>query len=145
MKRNLKLPLAGALVAGLLLATAVAVFAAPPTQDATQTPKTDIGVVGTGRIFVKPDTAIASIGVDVTAPTLDAALTDADPRANKVVEAIKAQGVDPKDIQTSTYNIFPVTSQPKEGETAQIVRVHLMYQYNVKVRNLDNLGKVMDS
>ncbi len=105
----------------------------------------DIEVTGTGKVYAKPDTAIASVGVDVTAPQLADALKQAGDAAAKLVAAVKAQGIDDKDIQTSAYNIYPVTTQPKEGEAAKVTGYRVDYEYNVKVRQLENAGKVMDA
>ena len=69
--------------------------------DTSATP--DIEVVGTGHVFAKPDTAIASVGVDVTAPTLAAALKQANDDSSKLVAVAKAQGITDDDIQTSAY------------------------------------------
>ena len=129
----------------------VALMAADATQVASaQSPtptasRTDIGVSGTGRVFVAPDTAIASLGVDITAPTLAEATKQASDQMTAVVNAIKAQGVDAKDIQTSSYSVYPITSQPKEGETPKITGYHVSNIVTVKVRNIANVGKVLDA
>lgn len=114
-------------------------------QTATTTPKTDIGVTGTGHVSVTPDTAVASIGVEITAPTLADATKQANDKMTAVLAAIKAQGVDAKDIQTSSYNVFPITNQPKEGETPKITAYRVSNIVTVKVRTIANVGKVLDA
>src|SRR5947207_10731427 len=97
-----------ALLAGItiVVVATVAVLAQAGTpqtvnaQTPTNTPKSDIGVSGTGHVSVTPDTAIASIGVDITAATLAEATKEASDKMTAVIAAIKAQGVDAKDIQT---------------------------------------------
>src|SRR5581483_9919540 len=83
------------------MSTPAVADAQAPTPTA---PRTDIGVSGTGHVFVQPDTAIASVGVDITAATLADATKQAADKMTAVINAIKAQGVDAKDIQTSSYN-----------------------------------------
>ncbi len=117
---------------------------ATPTPPSSS-PRTDIGVSGTGRVFVQPDTAIASIGVDITAPTLAEATQQANEKMTAVINAIKTQGVDAKDIQTSSYNVYPITNQPKEGETPKITGYHVTNIVTVKIRNIANVGKVLDA
>lgn len=113
-----------------------------PTPSA---PRTDIGVSGTGRVFVAPDTAIASLGVDITAPTLAEATKQASDQMTAVINALKAQGVDAKDIQTSSYNVYPITNQPKEGESPKITGYHVSNIVTVTIRNIANVGKVLDA
>ncbi|HZQ10344.1 MAG TPA: SIMPL domain-containing protein [Anaerolineae bacterium] len=108
-------------------------------------PRSDIGVTGTGQVFVKPDTGIASVGVNVTAPTLDAALNEVNQKMTAVINAIKAQGVDAADIQTTSYNVSPITNQPKEGESAVVTGYNVQNIVTVKIRNIDNVGKVLDA
>lgn len=114
-------------------------------QTTSTTPKTDIGVSGTGRVSVTPDTAIASIGVEITAPTLAEATKEASDRMTAVIAAIKAQGVEAKDIQTSSYNVYPITNQPKEGETPKITAYRVSNIVTVKIRKIADVGKVLDA
>jgi len=115
-------------------------------QDSTPTaPRTDIGVSGTGRVFVAPDTAIASIGVDITAPTLAEATKQASAQMTAVINAVKAQGIDDKDIQTSSYSVYPITNTSKEGETPKITGYHVTNIVTVKIRNIANVGQVLDA
>lgn len=116
-----------------------------PANTPTPAPQSDIGVSGTGHVSVTPDTAIASIGVEITAPTLAEATKEASDKMTAVLAAIKAQGVDAKDIQTSSYNVFPITNQPKEGETPKITAYRVSNIVTVKVRKIADVGKVLDA
>lgn len=123
---------------------------APVTVPPTPAPgagqvRSDIGVVGTGRVFAAPDTAMLNIGVEITGATLEAASKDASDRMAKLLAAIKAQGVDAKDIQTTNYSIYPITSNPKEGESPTITGYRVSNQVTVKVRKIDDAGKVLDA
>jgi uncharacterized protein YggE len=124
------------------MSTPAVADAQAPTPTA---PRTDIGVSGTGHVFVQPDTAIASVGVDITAATLADATKQAADKMTAVINAIKAQGVDAKDIQTSSYNVYPITNQPKEGETPKIIGYHVQNIVTVKIRTIANVGKVLDA
>ncbi len=152
MNRLTKLGVPALLAAGILVAAAgfavMGQVGSPNVANAqttTTTPKTDIGVSGTGKVSVTPDTAIASIGVEITAPTLEEATAQASEAMTKVIEAIKAQGVDAKDIQTTSYNVYPLTNSPKEGETPTVTAYRVSNIVTVKVRNIDNVGKVLDA
>jgi len=140
-------------VLAVVTMTAVAIVAVMAQGGATKTAnaqttnpsKSEIVVSGIGRVYVAPDTAVASIGVDITAPTLDEATKQANDAMTAVIAAIKAQGVDAKDIQTSGYSVYPITNSPKEGETAKITGYRVTNVVTVKVRNIANVGKVLDA
>jgi hypothetical protein len=127
----------------LALSVQNAAVQAASAQDET-TPTRVIAVSGTGRVSGAPDQASISIGVQITAPTLAEATQQASANMTKVLDAIKAQGVDPKDIQTSQYNVNPITNY-KEGQPPEITGYQVTNVVNVTVKNLDNLGKILDA
>lgn len=151
MKRISKFGIPALLAGGTIAVVAiVAVLAQASTpkvanaQTPTNTPRSDIGVSGIGRVSVTPDTAIASIGVEITAPTLAEATKESSDKMTAVINAIKAAGVDAKDIQTTSYNVYPLTNQPKEGETPKVTAYRVSNIVTVKVRKIDDVGKVLD-
>jgi len=64
-----------------------------------------IWVNGTGTVTVTPDIAIVNLGVSAQAATVAEALAQASAAMNKISAALTANGIDPKDIQTSNFNI----------------------------------------
>ena len=62
----------------------------------------------------------------------------------KVVAALKASGIDAKDIQTSSLRVEPRYTRPKEGEAAQIDGYRVINQVQIVARNLDRLGDILD-
>jgi uncharacterized protein YggE len=152
MNRLVKVGLPAVLAAGILVgAAAFAVLGQVGTpkvanaQTPTNEPRTNIGVSGTGKVNVSPDTAVASIGVEITAPTLEEATAQASELMTKVLDAIKAQGVDAKDIQTTSYNVYPLTDNPKEGESPKVTAYRVSNLVTVKIRNIENVGAVLDA
>ena len=127
-----------ALGVGGLLAGGMPVLVNAQGPSTATTP--NIEVTGTGHIFAKPDAAIASVGVDVTAVSLAAALKQANDDASKLVAVAKAQGIADNDIQTSAYTMNPVTDQD-----GKVTGYRVNYQYNIKIRVIDSVGKVMDA
>src|SRR5919202_5456025 len=147
IKRSIQL---GMLAGVLLVAIAIAAWRVASAQTPTPAPgsiqtMSDIGVSGTGRVFAEPDTAIASVGVEITAATLDQATKDAQTRMDAVLTRIKSLGVDAKDIQTVSYNVFPVTNEPKPTETAKITGYRVSNIVQVKIRKIGDTGKVLDA
>jgi uncharacterized protein len=139
------------MVLSVLITGCGAAQAAPPAQaTATQTPggsapTTDVGVSGTGHVFASPDTAVASVGVDITDATLALATSDASAKMTAVLDKIKSLGVDSKDITTISYDVNPITSNPKEGETPTITGYQVSNVVRVKIRNLADVGKILDA
>ena len=139
-------------VLALMLGSTQAPANAAPSAQATVTPTpgsgqptTDIGVSGTGKISGTPDTAIASVGVEITSTTLAQATSDAATRMNAVIAKIKDMGVDAKDITTISYSVNPQTSNPKEGELPRIVGYRVTNIVQVKIRKIDDAGKILDA
>ena len=66
-----------------------------------------ITVTGVGIVKATPDTAEFSFGVETQGATSTEALQKNGAAVKKVIEAIKAAGVAPSDIQTQTVSVFP--------------------------------------
>jgi uncharacterized protein YggE len=150
--RYARLSLIVVLMVLVIVTAACGVANAAPSLQGTATPTpgsnsptTDIGVTGTGHVFAKPDTAIATVGVEITASTLAQATSDANTRMTAVLDKIKSLGVDSKDITTVSYNVNPITSNPKGGETPQITGYNVSNIVQVKIRKLDDVGKILDA
>ena len=151
-RRIVKVALVGMLAVMALGAVACGgpVSAAPPAQGGTavpssNTPTSDIGVSGTGRVFADPDTAIATVGVEMTSATLAAASSDVSTRMTAVINKIKSMGVDPKDIKTTSYSVNPITSPQKDTEVPRITGYHVSNVVQIKIRKLDQVGPIMDA
>jgi uncharacterized protein len=120
-----------------------------PAPSTTSLPRT-VTVIGEGTVSVKPDVATATVGVEVVAATVKDATSQASSNMDKVMAALKAAGVQDKDIQTSNYSItFERSSEPKpatsnnEGTvSAGLYRVSNMV--TVKIRDLTKVGQIMD-
>lgn len=129
-------------VVGLASRTDIANASAPLQTE--QPVKREITVSGTGTVSAQPDEASISIGAQITAPTLAEATKQASDIMTKVLAAIKAQGVDAKEIQTSSYTVNPITNY-KENEPATVTGYQVMNVVTVKVKKLDTVGQVLDA
>lgn len=130
-----------AVVMGVAAKTELA-DAAPVTAD-SNTPR-EIIVSGTGRVAVTPDQANVTVGVQFTAPTLTEASRQASENITRVLDALKAQGVDAKDIQTSSYTITPLNTY-QEGQAPTIIGYQVSNILVVRVRSIENVGQVLDA
>jgi uncharacterized protein len=67
-----------------------------------------ITVSGQGKVYAKPDVALVSLGVTTDGATVADVTKSNTDKMNAVIDAVKALGVDEKDIQTTNYNLTPV-------------------------------------
>jgi uncharacterized protein YggE len=134
---------AGALVSTVLVAALLLAFpaAADQPQPATLTAS------GDGSVQVVPDIAVVTIGVASRARTAGAALAQNSTDLTKAIAAIKAAGVDDKDIATSGFGIDPVYAEPKAGEVSQapaIVGYSVSNSVTVTIREIGKSGSILD-
>jgi uncharacterized protein YggE len=113
------------------------------TANAAEGPNRTITVVGEGTATAKPDLARLSIGVETFAPKATEATKENNDKMTGIINTLKDLGIADKDIQTTNYSINPEYSSQK-GETNQITGYRVSDTVQVTVRNLDNIGTVLD-
>jgi uncharacterized protein len=135
----------GALIAIAASAvTAVAVRAGAggaPTQAAVGAgtvagPRDTVTVVGEGTQNATPDNALISIGVSARRGTTADAMNTANTEMTNLLNAIKAQGVQDVDIQTTGISIYQDTQYNAIGYRAGNT-------VNVKIHHIGNVGTVI--
>jgi len=104
-----------------------------------------ITVVGEGKITMKPDIAHVTIGVETVTNTVKAASDQNSEVVNNVLAALKEQGVDEKDIQTSGFSVYAERIGPDGPLAESDVRYHVTNNVNVTVRDLDNISTILDA
>ena len=117
----------------------------PPAQvPAQQVMIPQISVAGSGLVYVTPDIAYINVGVRSQADTVAEALELNNAQAKAIKDTMVAQGVDEKDIQTSSFNVYPQSDYDFQGA---ITRTYFSVENNVyvTVRNLESLGLVLDA
>jgi len=103
-----------------------------------------ITVSATCTAEAEPDQARITSGVSTEASTAREALTSNSDAMNKVISELKAKGIDAKDIQTASFSVEPVMDYSKDGQPPKLRGYRVSNQVVVLVRNLDNLGSVLD-
>jgi uncharacterized protein YggE len=137
--------LAGALLIAVLALGAIgaSLLTRPATAQAQAVGVTgmrQVTVVGNGEVKVTPDTASVQIGVEITAPTTQEALTQNTAQATAIIEKIKGLGVAEKDIQTSGFNISPTY----DSDGRQVTGYTVSNMVSVTIRDLAQAGKLLD-
>lgn len=137
----------------LVVVVALAGCAAAPTAyaasaDQTNPPVRQLTASGQGKVYLVPDVAYVSIGVHTESDTVAAALNNNSTQAQAIQKALTGLGVDPKDIQTSAFNVYPQQQQPnpKPGSTETTTKTTYAVDntVSVTVRDLSKLGALLD-
>ena len=101
------------------------------------------------KVTVTPDLAIISIGVQDQEATVEEAHSKAADAMDNVIKALKDQGVADNDIQTSYFNISPVTRWDNDKQTQIITGYSVTNTVTVKIHNVDKnpdkAGNIIDA
>ena len=108
-----------------------------------QPPLRTISVNGSGQVTLSPDVAYVYIGVHSQSDNVSDALSQNNEKAQAVSGALKELGIDPKDIQTSGFNIYPQQQFGPQGEVTGTT-YNVDNTVYVTVRDLQILGKLLD-
>jgi len=101
-----------------------------------------ISVSGEGKVSGAPDIAVLTLGVSALAPSVKDARDQAASAMNGVVDSIKGNGVDAKDIQSTQFSIYP--EYDYQGDNQELRGYRVTNIVTAKVRNIDNTSKVID-
>jgi len=128
-----------ALAAAMALPT-VAGAAEPP-------PPARVMVVGEGEASVPPDMALLSLSVMREATTARAALDANNDAMAGVIAAMKASGVEDRDLQTAGVQIMPrydYTNRPDGTQEAKLAAYQVTNTLSVRVRDISKTGEILD-
>jgi hypothetical protein len=101
-----------------------------------------LSVSGEGRASAAPDVAVLGLGVSAKASTVSAANSQAQEAMTALLDSLEANGVQEKDIQTTSLSIQPEYDYRNNEQVLTGYRVSHMLQ--VKVRDIDRAGEVID-
>jgi uncharacterized protein YggE len=135
------------LAAALLLSLAAMAHVGTVRAAEEQTPR--ILVSGEGTAEVAPDMAVLQLTVTREAKTARAALDANSAAMAKVISAMKAAGIEKRDLQTSNFSIQPRYHQGRpqpggEREPPQIVAYVVRNSLTVRVREIKRVGEILD-
>lgn len=134
-----------AVTTAVLVAAGVAVVAATTgAAAATDAPDSDargVSVAGTGRASGTPDLLRFTVGVQVTAASVDAALGSANAAQARVLAVLEQRGVDDRDVQTTGVRIEPRYDAKGQAITGYVVSEDV----RVEVRELATAGETISA
>ena len=111
--------------------------------------RNSITIVDSGEIYSKPDLGIISFSVVNEAKTSYNAMSKNTEVMNKVIEAMKGQGIEEKDLKTAYYNINPLyeyrgATYYNSGERV-LTGYEVTQSLQVKIRDLDKVGAIIEA
>ncbi len=127
-----------------LLAAAAPTAGQALADEHDELPKRTITIQGKGSVKAAPDKVSVSAGVESQAPTAKEALAKNNAAMTKVVETLKAAGIDAKDIQTTTFTVGPRYDTSDDGKPPRIIGYSVVNSVFVTSHDLDKLGTILD-
>lgn len=133
------------LVVGSMVPLALLAFAASPAVQADEAQRT-IRVSGEGKAASPPDMATIHTGVVTRAKNAGDALAANNAAMQQILAVLSEHKIAAKDVQTSAFAVQPEYKRGPRGEMLpEIVGYRVTNQVRVRVRNLPQLGEVLDS
>ena len=111
-----------------------------------------IMVSGTGEIYAKPDLALTTFSVVTEKKTVAEAMQENTKKMNAIIDFIKEQGVEKKDLKTTTFNIYPRYEWYEKGTSCiypcpsgkrVLVGYEVDQSLQVKIRDLGKIGDII--
>ena len=142
MKTILRAALLGSVMTFAVLAPATAQPAATAASDGTL-----LALSAHGEVKVTPDMATVVTGVATTAPTAAEAMRLNREKMNAALAALRALGVESKDVQTTGISLQPIyrTGGISSGGRRPIEGYRATNQVRITFTDLERVGPVVDA
>ncbi|MFP7672879.1 SIMPL domain-containing protein [Marivita sp. S0852] len=105
-----------------------------------------ITVTGEGRVSAAPDMAVITIGASAEDKTAKVAMDKTSQVTGAILENLTQFDIAPRDVQTSDLSLRPVWDNRASGTDQPRIRAYsASNRVTVRIRNLDDLGAVLDA
>lgn len=129
----------------LLAMTALAAPAAHAAEVQIQAQGPVVELTVNEIVHSAPDVAQIGAGVTTRAPTAQEAVRQNAQAMEQVIAKLRALGIESRDIQTSNFNLSPQYDYNREGGTRTFIGYDVTNQVQVKLRDLERVGEVLDA
>lgn len=109
----------------------------------TATTTNTVSFSGEGKVVTKPDIAVVDLAIVTEAVSSKDAQNDNSKKSKMVVDFLKKQGVNEKDIKTTSYNIYPQYKYP-QFDKPEIRGYQVTERMEVKIRDLEKVSSILD-
>ena len=107
-----------------------------------------ITVSDKGEVYARPDLAITTFSVITEKKTVSEALSENTEKMNTIIDSMKEQGVEDKDLKTTSFNIHPryewydETKFYPQGRRV-LVGYEVRQSLQVKIRDMEKIGEII--
>ncbi len=110
--------------------------------------KNTIEVSGQGTVYISPNIAKISFSVKTEAKTVKQAMAANINKMNDIINVLEQEGISKKDLKTTNFSVYPRYEWQKQTMPVPVgKRILVGYEVSqtleVKIRNLDKIGKVI--
>lgn len=129
---------------GVGLAGVLAIFLLAKTNQSVDTAATTnmVSFSGEGKVLAKPDIAALSFTILTEDADSKAAQDNNSAKSARVVDFLKKQGIDEKDVRTAGYNIYPQYRYPTDNKP-QVAGYQVNETLEVKLRDLTKVSSIL--
>ena len=133
-------------LAAATLATLAGVLLGGGTVNAQTAPGRTITVISVGEARAEPDIAFVGAGVQADGATPREALSAVNDRMTGVLNALRAAGIAPADIQTSGLNLFTLNGPPEPGSGSppRVTGYRASNTVNVIIRDVNRVETIVE-
>jgi uncharacterized protein YggE len=103
-----------------------------------------ISLAAMGSIKTAPDKVDILTGVTSQAPSAKDALAKNSAAMGQVIDALKGEGLEPKDIQTTNFSVRPISEEREEGRASSIIAYQVTNSLRITVHDIHKLGAILD-
>lgn len=107
----------------------------------TQTKGDPFIVSGEGKVFVTPNIAKISLGIQDNGPSLKSVQNSVNTKSKSLTDTLKRLGIAESDIKTNSYNVYP--QYDYNSATQKITGYQISIDYEVIVKDFDKVNDVV--
>jgi len=99
----------------------------------------------TGEVYASPDLAVITFAVVNEAKSVTGAMNENSATMNNVINEVKEQGIEDKDLKTTSFNIYP-RYEYSEGTYGKrtLVGYEVVQELQIKIRDLGKIGIIIE-
>jgi len=128
----------------ILLALTVDPSATPVLAQTPEGGRNQIVTMGGGLVTIAPDQATITVGAQAQHANAAEAMAEVNRVATQILTRWQQLGIRRDDIRTSSAQVFPIYSTPREG-AQQITGYRAIYTLTVILNNLGQVGQAIDA
>jgi len=111
---------------------------------ADEAPRRTLSVIATGSVMSAPDQVAILTGVAAEGASPSEALAKSSAAMSRVIEALRRNGIAPKDIQTTNFSLQPLYEQKDHPTMPQVIGYRANNSARIVLHDMAKLGLILD-